>query len=337
MLFEEEIKLLISLKQEGLYWDFKRAWYKPNNDSNKKGDLLIDIISMANNLADRDAYIIIGVDEHNDYSICDCISDEHRLTTQQITDFIRSKKFAGDYFPTVTVRPLNIGGKIIDVIVVHNSSFTPFFLMEDFGGLKAGVVYVRYQESNTRRGTSADIHQIEFLWRKRFGFGKSPRKRLSILLDDTFKWNPNFGNKKYAYHEDFPEYQLIQVCEFEEGWEAPAAFYLNHSMFFAPLNIMYHNTILYETELWTLDEMRVILPKPTLGFLENTHYWYYYFLLDSIEGKLLKVLTHGTLDISSRGKFFNQFLIFKHKEEKEDFDAFLQVNFNKYSDDLIIE
>ena len=100
---------------------------------------------------------------------------------------------------------------------------------------------------------------------------------------------------------------------------------------------MYHNTILYETELWTLDEMRVIVPKPALGFLENKHCWYYYFLLDSIEGKLLKVLTHGTLDISSRGKFFNQFLIFKHKEEKEDFDAFLQVNFNRYSDDLIIE
>jgi len=53
----EEIKDLIALEQEGGYWDFKREWYT------RKSNMLHDIICMANNLENRDAYIIIGVDQ----------------------------------------------------------------------------------------------------------------------------------------------------------------------------------------------------------------------------------------------------------------------------------
>ena len=50
-----EIRELISLKQEGSYWDFKREWHSNN------ADLLHDIICYANNLVNRDCYIIIGI------------------------------------------------------------------------------------------------------------------------------------------------------------------------------------------------------------------------------------------------------------------------------------
>ena len=52
----DEIEALIAMHQEGPYWDFKKEWYGDGKDS----DMLIDIICMANNLVDRDAYIIIG-------------------------------------------------------------------------------------------------------------------------------------------------------------------------------------------------------------------------------------------------------------------------------------
>lgn len=51
-----QILRLISLKQEGEYWDFKKEWYS------KKSDLLHDIMCFANNLVNSDCYIIIGVD-----------------------------------------------------------------------------------------------------------------------------------------------------------------------------------------------------------------------------------------------------------------------------------
>ena len=55
----KELKQLISLKHEGGYWDFKREWFDNTTD------LLHDIICMANNLENRDAYIIIGIDQEN--------------------------------------------------------------------------------------------------------------------------------------------------------------------------------------------------------------------------------------------------------------------------------
>lgn len=88
---EDEISYLIELHQEGEYWDFKRQWY----DSIKSADLLHDIICMANNLANHDAYIIIGVDDAN-FSLYDVVADQNRINTQKIVDFLKDKKFAGD-------------------------------------------------------------------------------------------------------------------------------------------------------------------------------------------------------------------------------------------------
>ena len=56
-MFHEEILRLINLHHEGSYWDFKKQWYSD------KCDLLHDIICMANNLENRDAYIIVGIYE----------------------------------------------------------------------------------------------------------------------------------------------------------------------------------------------------------------------------------------------------------------------------------
>lgn len=51
-----EIRSLLELGYEGGYWDFKSDY----PDKNKKEDKLHDIICMANNLEDRDAYLIYG-------------------------------------------------------------------------------------------------------------------------------------------------------------------------------------------------------------------------------------------------------------------------------------
>lgn len=70
--FKERILDLINSKREGPYWDFKREWHNDNND------LLVDILCFANNLVNKDCYIIIGVDEENDYSIRDISKDSRK-------------------------------------------------------------------------------------------------------------------------------------------------------------------------------------------------------------------------------------------------------------------
>ena len=92
---KEKIYNLISQKQEGAYWDFKREWYSKE----KQADLLHDIICMANNMECRDAYIIIGIDEEKECSIQDVKNDSNRRNTQKMVDFLRDKKFAGGVRP----------------------------------------------------------------------------------------------------------------------------------------------------------------------------------------------------------------------------------------------
>lgn len=177
---------------------------------------------------------------------------------------------------------------------------------------------------------------MEYLWRKRFGIDLSPKEKIMFLLDDVEKWVFDWGNKKYAYHVDHPEYKIVQVGDMHQGWWPSAAFYSHPVMHIAPLNIKYNDTIIHETELWSYDCFRKYLPKAENNSVSGkVDFWYSYYLLDSIEGKMLKLFTHRTLDLSSREPNYHQLLIFQDAMEKEAFDKYLMDHFDDYSDDII--
>ena len=197
-------------------------------------------------------------------------------------------------------------------------------------------IYTRVVDNNTPIDRQADINDVEFLWRKRFGIELPIMERLHILLSETDKWVFDWGNKKYCYHSDYPEFQIIQSEDMKQGWVPAAAFYIHPVFHLARLNITYHNTIIYETALWAFDQFRKFLPEAQNSTIaQQMNFWYSYYLLDSIEGKLLKIFTHGTYDISSREPNYNQLLIFENADKKKDFDKFIATHFNDHSDDNI--
>lgn len=107
------------LKTEGDYWDFKEYWH------GNKASLLHDIICMANNLVNRDAYIIIGVSDSKspDGVKIKGVSEENRRDQQHLIDFLRNKKFSGVVRPVVYLQTLmleNDEGEIkpVDVIII---------------------------------------------------------------------------------------------------------------------------------------------------------------------------------------------------------------------------
>lgn len=87
---DEIIFDLISKKVEGPYWDFKQKWYA--NDDKGKVSLLHDILCMANNLEDRDAYIIIGV-ENSSCKLLGVQQDQNRRCTANLCCFLREQDF----------------------------------------------------------------------------------------------------------------------------------------------------------------------------------------------------------------------------------------------------
>lgn len=339
----EEILNLIASKREDDWWDFKREHH------HDKGELVHDILCMANNRPRKDSYIIFGIDNET-FSVVGVESDIKRRNQQGITDILRNITFAGSVRPRIEIQTINIENHEVDVLIIKDSFEVPYYLEKDYQdkelknseGIKYGKIvrayhiYTRVVDNNTAIDKQADINDIEFLWRKRFGIDLPIMERLHILLSEIDKWIFDWGNKKYCYHTDYPEFQIIQIEDFNKTRHPAAAFYRNPLMFSARLNISYHNTVIYESELWAFDEMRIILPKGencTVG--KGANFWYTYYTLDSIEGKMLKIFTHGTNDISSREQNYNQLLIFQNDEDKQNFDLYISTHFNDHTDDEI--
>ena len=182
---------------------------------------------MANNLVNRDAFIIIGIDESNDFSIKDISDDCNRKDTAKLTDFLRTQKFAGDFRPIVTVHPITMENGTIDVIVIHNNTNTPFFLREDFKCTKgekeicirAGSIYVRTQDTNTPKDKTADYHNIEYLWKKRFGMLLTPYEKVTQYLQNPLEWVTCPSDDSKRYYKNAPEYTIEYSEADRNGYE----------------------------------------------------------------------------------------------------------------------
>lgn len=338
-----EILNLIESKREDDWWDFKREHH------HDKAELVHDILCMANNRPRRDSYIIFGIDNET-FSVVGVESDTYRRNQQGITDILRNITFAGSVRPRIEIQTITLDNHEIDVLIIKDSPDVPYYLEKEYQDknlknaddkkyrkiVKPYHIYTRVVDNNTAIDKQADMNDVEFLWRKRFGIELPIMERLHILLSETNKWIFDWGNKKYCYHIEYPEFQMIQVDDVEQGWYPAAAFYTHPVMHLARLNITYHSTVIYETELWVFDQLRKYLPKAENYSIEQqVNFCYTYYMLDSIEGKLLQIFTHGNCDISSRENNYNQLLIFENDEDKQEFDAYLSNHFNDHSDDEV--
>ncbi|MFL2121859.1 RNA-binding domain-containing protein [Marinilactibacillus psychrotolerans] len=323
---------LISLKQEGAYWDFKREWYESNQD------LLHDIICMSNNLVNRDSYILIGIDEDEDYIIKDVSNNPNRKNTQKIVDFLKDIKFAGDIRPIVYVETLNFDDDIIDVIVIQNSSNTPFYLKEKYKGVFSNQIYTRIQDTNTPTNSSADIDKIEWLWKKRFGLIETPVERIETFLGKPDGWvNGPYGEMQ-KYYKDFPEYTI--TYDFASDNRDGYVYYLFSQSDSKPnwmdIKIYYHQTLLTEIGGISLDGGRYMTPCPkTDGIsVSNNHRWdimYKYMVKESFLHKLHQFLFNNEYSSEARiarDRFIEVILLFDSEQEQYLFKEYVVEHWN---------
>lgn len=342
--FISEIQSLIAMNQEGLYWDFKKEWY----GKEKEVDQLVDIICMANNLSNRDAYIIIGIDEEKNYEVCSVENDPNRRNTQMITDFLRGKKFAGDVRPTVTVESLRISKGIIDVIVVHNRWDTPYYLKESFKNqLRANNIYVRLQDSNTPRDQSADVNHVEYLWKKRFGLLSSPMERIHLYLRNSEDWENSQSVEDKKYYKYAPEYTIEHTYEPDDrrdGYEYYLFAQTDSRPHWCDIKISYHQTVLEEIGGVILDGGRYFTASPSTDGVSITrpHNWdisYKYMVKGNINYLIHEFyyVDDGDEARQAHDKFENCILIFDSEEEHLEFNKYIQQNWHRkenYSDGI---
>lgn len=325
-ILQEKIENLLDKGYEGGYWDYKSDYPATNEDK------LHDIICMANNLEDTDAYLIYGVND--DGTVCGIENSAKRCTSADIIKFLRDKPFAGGYIPQVEMHTLQVGGHEIDVLVIKRGKHTPYYLQEEFGRdpqiskrVRAGAIYTRTADINTPKEKTASIEHTEYLWRKHFGYDLRPSKRVELLLEDYSGWSEaNWDSCRHKYHLDYPEYRIV-VGESKDGRETLSYFYDDERMPWAKLRLEYLTTSLYETELWYMDLGRCIIPKPEWRYMLGKGF-YYYFLKDSINGKLLGLFSNGKYECNNRSGIEMPIMIFDNDSERSSFEEWF-VNVDK--------
>ena len=177
---------------------------------------------------------------------------------------------------------------------------------------------------NTPRESTANIDVTEYLWKKRFGYDLQPFERYLFLLDDYKGWSEtNWDNIRYQYYKMHPEYK-ISVGESREGCVTLCFFYDNPTMFYAELHLDYYGTTLYETELWYMDEGRCIIPQPKYKTIDDSKYHYDYFILDSLDGKILTLLTGGKNCCHDRSGLDVPVFLFKNEQELDLFEEYFR-------------
>ena len=323
-----EIDELISLGQEGGYWDFKKQWHE------NKTDLLHDIICMANNLENRDAYIIIGVDEENDYSIVDTKDDTNRRNTQKIVDFLKDKKFAGGIRPVVHVEPLDVGKNNMDVIVIENSHNTPFFLVDQFEGVRANHIYTRVMDTNTPIDKSADINHVEYLWRKRFYIDETPIEKFSHYLSNPSEWASIEDVDMGYFCRVAPEYTI--TCERDpnrDGYEYYLFGQVNHTPSWWYVTLKYHQTAIARFLGIALDGGRsfVIAPSREHDLYQVGISFVGFFVANTLRSRLLSFFhAKETVEEYAYRSFMNAVLMFKSVDESNRFFKYVIENTSRF-------
>ena len=284
---------------------------------------------MSNQINDNNSYLIYGIRDKT-FEYIGIEKDCNRKNQQEVIDLLRNVKFAGDNRPSIAVNTLIVQGHEIDVITIFRSNNIPFYLKDDYKCdnriVRKGCIYTRVGDTNTPIDSTADYNLVEEMWKKRFGLSDDIEKKLLIILDDYEDWVIDWGNKRYSFNKKRPEFKMTIDGEFVDGWEPLAAFYLAPTFRVAKLNLYYDNTIIYETEMWALDDYRKYLPRAEISHIysgDKTIYFFYY-LLDSIEGKILRINTNGSFDLASRELKNNCVLIFNNKIELEEFRSFFE-------------
>lgn len=353
---QEEISQLIALRAEGGYWDFKEKW------TDKKVDLLHDIICMANNQVGHDAYIIFGVSDSQskDGVKVKGVPEENRKSQQEVITFLRDKKFAGGNRPSVYLQTLKIPDekevlRQIDVLIIKDSVNTLFFLTADFKenkdnadksrAVRAGYIYTRIEDTNTPIDSVADLDKIEYLWRKRFGIGMPVMERLSRLLDSPDDWAGSLSVNSFKYHKFFPEFQVcLEDIEDKSLYDNSQIIknlvdqQANPCYRIGTVIIKYHSTELFREEVLYLDGYRYLIPFPQIktvykdGVLKSERsITYLYFNKDSIQGKLLNCFSLA--NNNWYGQKWNRrpgisFLVFQDETERRNFDNFVENAFD---------
>ena len=148
---------LINQRTETNFYDYKLEMYKD------KADMLHDILCLSNNTENKEAYLIIGVNDSGEP-----IGIDKEIRSDEIFDFMKTQKFAGGHMPEIDVKHIYYKYMRIGVIICKSSKYVPFYLSEKHKGVFDNQIYTRVGNTNTPKNKHAAYTDVEKLWKIHF-------------------------------------------------------------------------------------------------------------------------------------------------------------------------
>jgi len=315
--------LLEKNESEGL--DFKECYHK------NKAEMIHDILCLANSKIEGSRWLVFGVTDNKE--IKGIKNDENRKTQAMIIDMLRNSNI--NILPTLKLITEKHNGEEVDMLVIRNLPEKPYYLLKDKTDnivkkrtVRAGVVYTRNGDTNTPMDGCTDDKKVENMFRERFGIDKSPMVRIREYLDDIDNWNYDDDSGSY-YYKPFPEFTINQVREgdvslreYSEPW---VKMFPDPKGFLYDLELKYFNTTLKKERLISCDGGRYQTIQPKLKYIEakdeNGCYWFYYFINQSIEIALTKLI---------EGKYsYRDYRLFRYIFSFHDTHEIAENNFQK--------
>ena len=257
-----EIEALVARRSEGTYWDFKRRHHA------NKADLIHDVLCLANAKHSGSRFLIFGVDD-SDFSLHEISRDHDRRSQSDIAGLFRdnASKFFQSRFPDFHLAEITTRGILLDVLVIEDIPHKPYYLVERYEKLCPHHIYTRVCDTNTPVRDAAQPHEIERMWRERFGLDLSPLDRMKLYLTETDSWEPSnrAGENLLEHHKNFPEFTL-RVTEAEEfiarneEWTRGEVRRDNNNAGY--YEIRYHQTCLARVRYVSFDDHRKSMVAP---------------------------------------------------------------------------
>ena len=317
---------LLEKGKEGAYWDFKQEWHAEIQV------LLKDIVCFTNTVHDYDCYIIFGVSD-----ALEIVGMKGKRRKQaDIIDALDKLSFASVHIPQISVETVVLEKTELDVLIIFNTAQTPVYLKKTYGKMLAGCIYSRNEDRNTPDNGNAELEQIEYLWKKRFGLTKPALRFIFDHLENKHEWNELNGKYYNVYR---PEYLLKIYDGDETGHNSDVSYGYNQTnerMSFEMLDIIANNTVIYTHQLAVLDSGRLSVSIPESGYIYRDDYHqssiaYKYYIKGSDTYKLLEFL-YTPENMEQRwalSKHMEVVLSFESKEEKDTFETFCRMQVDK--------
>ena len=314
-------EIMTILEREDNYYDFKEIYHQSKNNK----ELLKDILSLANCKHNGDRYIFFGIAENDEKFIVKGIENSpNRKKLVDIQSCLDSKYFACERVPDIDLYTIKTEDKHeIDVLVIKDVKFKPYFLIKDYENIKSHKIYTRHHDQKCE----ANSHDIIQMWKEQFGLTGDVKQKFNTLIKDVGKWQYN-ENKHTFINLIYPYYKVV----IEKEYECPGkdAFMLNygpHKAIACNAKFIVNKSEIGECPYVICDEYRNEYPIPdfhAINFDEET-YGFYYYIKNTPKYLLFKLCEKNKLTVNRIGKIFPH-IIFENVKEYEKYINFLAIN-----------